>query len=494
MANETEEQGQAAAQTTEESVSFLDRAVAATTQTAPDRTKELLSSLTQQAMDGTVKWDKNLTLTIETAINEIDKKMSSQLSQVMQQDGFKKLEGSWLGLEKLIKNSDIGASLKVKALDVTKLELLEQFENAPAVDRSPLFTQMYQEEYGTAGGEPYGLILGDYEFDHSGEDVDLLRYIAEVAAAGHSPFIAAAPPSMFELNTYETLKEGAPIAPGFDSAAYAAWNSFRESDDARYVALTMPRTMARLPYGENTKSAKSFKYEELGVDSQGNPKPTGNDQIVWSNAAFEMGLKMNQAFSQYGWCTAIRGVENGGKVEALPNLTYLSDAGDLQQQCPTEIDLTDEREKELSDLGFLPLVHYKNTDMGVFIGGQTVQKPKTYTDPQATGNAAISARLPYIMASSRIAHYMKIMGRDWLGSSLESKDIESKLNSWIGQYTNAGAIGNSERAKKPLAESRIEAVEQPGRPGSYSAVAHLRPWLQMEELTTSVRMVTALPG
>ena len=494
MANETEEQGKAAAQTTEESVSFLDRAVAATKQTAPDRTKELLSSLTQQAMDGTVKWDKSLTQTIETAIDEIDKKMSSQLSQVMQQDGFKKLEGSWLGLEKLIKNSDIGASLKVKAMDVTKEELLEQFESAPAVDRSPIFTQMYQEEYGTAGGEPYGLILGYYEFSQSGEDVDLLRYMAEVAAAGHSPFIAAAPPSMFELNTFETLKDGAPIAPGFDSAAYASWNSFRESDDARYVGLTMPRTMARLPYGEKTKSAKKFKYEELGVDSEGNPRPTGNDQIVWSNAAFEMGLKMNQAFTQYGWCTAIRGVENGGKVEALPNLTYLSDAGDLQQQCPTEIDLTDEREKELSDLGFLPLVHYKNTDMGVFIGGQTAQKPKTYTDPQATGNAAISARLPYIMASSRIAHYMKIMGRDWLGSSLESKDIEAKLNSWIGQYTNAGAIGNSERAKKPLAESRIEVVEQPGRPGSYSAVAHLRPWLQMEELTTSIRMVTALPG
>ena len=299
---------------------------------------------------------------------------------------------------------------------------------------------------------------------------------------------------MFELDSYEVFNEGKPVAPAFDSPAFASWNSFRESDDARYVTLTLPQTIARLPYGKKGAATKSIDYEELALDAEGNPRPTGNDQIVWSNAAYDMGLKMTQAYTASGWCTSIRGLENGGKVEALPNLTYKSDAGDIQQQCPTEVNLTDEREKELSDLGFLPLVHYKNSDYAVFIGGQTTQKPKTYVDPDATANAAISARLPFIMASSRIAHYLKIMGRDKLGSNLEATDVERDLNTWIGQFTNPGAIGNEQRAKTPLAESSIQVVEQPGKPGSYSAIAHLKPWLQMESLTTSVRMVAKIPG
>lgn len=477
-----------------ESLSFLDRAISATSQTAPDRTKELLTSLTQEAMSGTVTWDKNLTDTIANAVAAIDKKMSAQLSAIMQQEEFKKLEGSWLGLQKLIRNSALGTSQKVKLLNISKDELLEQFEDAPAVDRSPLFNSLYQHEYGTAGGEPYGLLLGDYEFSQSDEDVALLRYMGEVGAASHAPFIAAASPEMFELNSFTTFDEGKPIAPAFDSPAYASWNSFRESDDARYVALTMPRTMARLPYGDKGKSIKSFNFEELGTDNAGNPKPQSNDEIVWSNAAYELGLNMNKAFEAYGWCTAIRGMDNGGKVEALPNLTYLTDSGDITQQCPTEVNLTDEREKELSDLGFMPLVHYKNTDYGVFLGGQTTQKPKEYTDPDATSNAAISARLPYIMASSRIAHYLKVMGRDNIGSNMEAADIQKQMSEWIAMYTNSGAMGNEERAKTPLAEANISVIEQPGRPGAYSAVAHLRPWLQMEELTTSVRMVASLPG
>jgi len=475
-------------------LSFLDRAIAATTQTTPDATKELISTLMDQATDGTITWDKNLTKTIENAIAAIDEKLSKQLSAVMQQDKFKKLEGSWRGLNKFVRESELGSSLKIKMADYNRDDILEQFEDAPAIDRSPLFNTLYQGEYGTAGGEPYGLLLGDYQFDASDESVSLLRYMGEVAAACHAPFVAAASSNMFELDSYEVFNEGKPIAPAFDSPAYASWNSFRESDDARYVTLTLPQTIARLPYGQKGISTKSFDYEELGTDAEGNPKPTGNDQIVWSNAAFEMGLKMTQAYTASGWCTSIRGLENGGKVESLPNLTFKSEAGDIQQQCPTEVNLTDEREKELSDLGFLPLVHYKNSDYAVFIGGQTTQKPKTYTDPDATSNAAISARLPFIMASSRIAHYLKIMGRDKLGSNLEAADVSRDLNTWISQFTNPGAIGNEQRAKTPLAESAIEVVEQPGKPGSYSAIAHLKPWLQMESLTTSVRMVAKIPG
>ncbi|CAH6782986.1 type VI secretion system contractile sheath large subunit [Vibrio gigantis] len=492
MSTETENQAQPEA--AEGSLSFLDRAIEATTQTPADTTKELFSVLTEQALSGTVTWDKNVTKTIENAISEIDKKLSKQLSEVMQQKDLQKLEGSWRGLQKLVKESELGRDLKIKMVDFTQEELLDQFEDAPAIDRSPLFNAVYQGEFGTAGGEPYGTFIGDYEFSAKDEDVALLRYMGEVAAACHAPFVAAANAEMFEFNDFQTFSEGKPVAAGFDSPAYAAWNSFRESDDARYVTLTLPRTLARLPYGGKGLSTDVFAYEELDTDMDGNPKPKSNDQLVWSNAAYDLGLKMTQAYTASGWCTSIRGLDNGGKVENLPNLTYKSEAGDLLQQCPTEVNLTDEREKELSDLGFLPLVHYKSSNYAVFIGGQTTQKPKTFTDPDATANAAISARLPYIMASSRIAHYLKVMGRDKLGSNLEAPDIKRELQLWIDQYTNAGAIGNEQRAKTPLCESRIEVVEQPGKPGAYSAVAHLRPWLQLEELTTSVRMVAKIPG
>lgn len=489
-----EQQSNEAQAVAEGSLSLLDRAIAATSQTPADTTKELFSVLAEQALSGTVVWDKNVTKTIENAIAELDKQMSRQMSEIMQQNEFQRLEGSWRGLQKLVRESELGPTLKIRLVDFQKEELLDQFEDAPAVDRSPLFDALYQQEFGTAGGEPYGLLIGDYNFTQKDEDVALLRYLGETAAASHAPFLAAAGPEMFEFNSFETFKEGKPVAAGFDSPSYAAWNAFRESDDARYVVLTLPKTLARLPYGDKGLGTKAFHYEELATDAAGNPRPTDNSQLVWSNAAFELGLKMTQAFTAFGWCTAIRGLDNGGKVENLPNLTYQSDAGDLQQQCPIEVNLTDEREKELSDLGFLPLVHYKNTNYGVFIGGQTTQKPKTYTDPDATGNAAISARLPYIMASSRIAHYLKVMGRDKLGSNLEAPDIQRDLQAWIDQYTNSGAMGNAERSKTPLCESRIQVVEQPGRPGAYSAVAHLRPWLQLEELTTSVRMVTKIPG
>ncbi len=482
------------AEAAEGEVSFLERAITATTQTPVDTTKELLSSLTSQALDGTVTWDKNLTLTIEKAIAALDVKISSQLSATMKNPDFQKLEGTWLGLQKLVKNSELGADLKIKLADYTKEELLEQFEDAPAIDRSRLFTMIYQQEFGTAGGQPYGALLGDYEFGYGDEDVALLRYMGEVAAASHSPFIAAASASMFDFKSFETFYEGKPVAAGFDSPAYASWNAFRASDDSRYVALTMPKTIARLPYGKGTVPVKSFDFEELNLDANGKAVPESQDDFVWSNAAYEFGLLLTQAYTKYGWCTAIRGTDNGGKVENLANFTYDSPGGDLQQQCPTEVNFTDEREKELSDLGFLPLVHYKNSNYAVFMGAQTTHKPKTYTDPDATSNAAISARLPYTMASSRIAQYLKVMGRDRVGSNIDAGNIEKELTDWIQQYVNPNAIGNEAKAQYPLVEARVSVVEQAGRPGSYSAIAHLRPWLQMEELTTSLRMVANIPG
>ena len=486
--------GAASGAVEEKEVSLLDRALHATVQTPEDTTKELLSVLTSQAMEGQLAWDQNVGVTIRKAVAEIDKLMSKQMSAIMQNDKFQRLEGSWRGVQKVVRETELGPQQKIKLVDYNKEELLEQFEDAPAVDRSPLFEALYQDEFGTAGGEPYGALIGDYYFGYGDEDVALLTYMAETAAACHAPFIAAAGAEMFEYNSYEAFSEGRPVAAGFDSPAYASWNGFRDSDESRYVTLTLPSTLARLPYGSNGGKAKTFDYHELDTDAEGKQRPKDNSELVWSNAAYEMCQKMNDAFTAFGWCTAIRGLENGGKVEQLPNLTFKSDAGDIQQACPVEVNLTDEREKELSDLGFLPLVHYKNTSHAVFIGSQTAQRPKAYVDADATSNAAISARLPYIMAASRIAHYLKVMGRDMLGSNLEAGDIKADLQAWIDQYTNGGAMGNAERSKTPLAESSIDVIEQPGRPGAYSAVAYLRPWLQLEELTTSVRMVTKIPG
>lgn len=490
--SETEKQadGSASART----VSLLDQALAATASTPQDTTRELLSVLVGQAIEGTVTWDRNVGETIKKTVAKIDELMSRQMSVIMQEAKFRRLEGSWRGLRKVVQESELSRTQKIRLVDFAQQELIEQFEDAPAIDRSPLFHALYQDEYGTAGGEPYGLLIGDYEFGYADDDVALLTYMAETAAACHAPFVAAASPGMFDYRSFESFAEGRPVAAGFDSPQYAAWNAFRDSDEARYVALVLPRTLARLPYGKNGLRAATFDYQELETDAEGNARPRDNSQLVWSNAAYEMALKMNQAFTAFGWCTAIRGLENGGKVESLPTLVYKTDAGDQQQHCPVEVNLTDEREKELSDIGFLPLVHYKNTNYAVFIGSQTTQRPKAFTDPAATENAAISARLPYIMASSRIAHYLKVMGRDQMGSNLEATDIQRNLQAWIDQYTNSGAIGNAERARTPLAESRIQVVEQPGRPGAYSAIAHLRPWLQLEELTTSVRMVTRIPG
>lgn len=478
----------------EVSLSFLERAISVTAQTPEDATKTLLSVLTAQALEGTVAWDKNLTLTISNAIEAIDRKISVQLAAVLQNPAFQKLEGSWLGLRKLIHNSDLGTNLKVKLADYTKDELIDQFESAPSIDRSRFFNMVYQEEFGTAGGLPYGVLIGDYEFGYGDEDVAFLRYMAEVAAASHAPFIAAASTAMFDFTQFNLFLEGKPIAAGFEGPSYAGWNAFRESDDSRYVVLTLPKTLARVPYGAASSQTKAFSFEELPLRENGQQIVSSENNFVWSNAAYEFGLILTRAFTRYGWCTAIRGTENGGKVDGLPNFVYFNEANEQIQLCPTQVNFTDEREKELSDLGFLPLVHYKNTANAVFIGAQSTHKHKTYLDSDATANAAISARIPYTMASSRVAHNLKIMGRDLVGSSLTANDIEKVLDKWIRKYVNASAIGNDSKAKYPLAEAKVNVEEQAGRPGAFSAVAYLKPWLQMEELSTSLRMVANIPG
>jgi type VI secretion system protein ImpC len=496
MAVERTPQTQGAPQATETAeVSLLDQAIGATKQTEPERAQELLRTLTEEALKGTVTYDRNLTVTLNRAIDAIDEQMSRQLAAIMHNDKFRKLEGSWRGLHHLIQSSETSATLKVRVINVSKRDLYRDVSKAVEFDQSQIFKKIYESEFGTPGGEPYGALIGDYEFSNHPEDVELLQHMSQVSAAAFAPFISAAGPQLFGFNDYTELSRPRDLEKIFESQEYAKWRSFRESEDSRFVTLTMPRALARLPYGANTRRIEEFGYEEAPADPNGAPRAMDHDNYCWMNAAYVMGARLTDAFAQYGWCTAIRGAEGGGKVENLPFHTFVSDDGDPDHKCPTEIGITDRREAELSRLGFLPLCHYKNTDYAVFFGAQTTQKPKKYDRPEATANAAISARLPYMMATSRFAHYLKVMARDKVGSFLEASDCEAWLNRWIMNYVNSNKdAGQEMKARYPLAEAKISVKEIPGSPGAYNAVAWLRPWLQMEELTTSLRMVARIPN
>ena len=407
---------------------------------------------------------------------------------------FLRLEGSWRGLHYLVQNSETGTSLKLRVLNVSKRELTRDLSKAVEFDQSQTFKKIYENEFGTPGGEPYGALIGDYEWTNHPDDVETLRLMSNIAAGAFAPFISAAGAGMFGFEDWTELSKPRDLAKIFETSEYAKWRSFRDSEDARFVNLVMPRVIARVPYGKATKPIDEFDYEEAPYDETGTARAMGHHDYCWSNAAYVMGGRLTEAFAKYGFCTAIRGAEGGGKVENLPTHTFTSDDGDSDIKCPTEIGITDRREFELSNQGFQPLCHYKNTDYAVFFGGQTVQKPKKYDRPEATSNAAISARMPYMMASSRFAHYLKVMARDKIGSFMEASNVEGWLNRWIQNYVNTNEnAGQDMKARFPLREARVEVKEIPGKPGSYNAVAYLRPWLQMEELTTSMRMVARIP-
>jgi type VI secretion system protein ImpC len=478
-----------------EGVSILDQVVAATKQTAPDAAQDLMKNLVEQAMSGTVTFDKNISRTFERAIAAIDQKLSEQLNAIMHDPKFLKLEGSWRGLHYLVMNSETSTTLKIRLLNASKRDLSRDLQRAVEFDQSQLFKKIYENEFGTPGGEPYAALIGDYEWTQHPDDIETLRLISNVAAGAFAPFISAAGPGMFGFDSYTELAKPRDLAKIFETSDYMKWRSFRDSEDARFVSLVMPRTLARLPYGAATKQIDEFNYEEAPFDAAGAAKAMDHTEYCWMNAAYAMGTRLTDAFAQYGFCTAIRGAEGGGKVENLPTHVFTSDDGDMDAKCPTEIAITDRREFELSNLGFLPLCHYKNTDYSVFFGAQTAQKPKKYDRPEATANAAISARLPYIMASSRFAHYLKVMARDKIGSFMEASDVERWLNRWILNYVNSNEqAGQETKARYPLREAQVRVQEIPGKPGSYNAVAYLRPWLQMEELTTSLRMVARIPA
>lgn len=497
MSAEQQAAGQAATTTTAEE-SLLDKIVGATKMTERPIAKDLIGNLIAEVTKGTVTFDRNVAKSITSGIEAIDAALSKQLAAIMHHPDFQKLEGAWRGLHYLVQNSETSTMLKIKVLNVSKRELFKDVDRATEFDQSQIFKKLYESEFGSPGGQPYGALIGDYEFTNHPEDVELLSKMSNVAAAAFCPFVTAASPALFGFNNWEELTKPRDLEKIFDTVEYTKWRSFRDSEDSRFVTLAMPRVLSRLPYGSGTKPIEDFNYEEVPLDSKGKPKPVPHEHFAWMNAAYVLGTKMTNAFSQYQWCTAIRGAEGGGKVENLPAFIFRSDDGDLDLKCPTEIGITDRREAELSKVGFLPLCHYKNTDYSVFFGAQTAQKPKKYQGPDgadATANAAISARLPYIMATSRIAHYLKVMARDWIGRFMQAQDCENALNAWIKNYVNSNANATQEmKAKFPLRAAQIKVEEIPEKPGSYKAVAFMQPWLQLEELTTSLRMVARIPA
>ena len=492
-AEEQQQEAQAAAETS--SGGLLDQIVKQMPKSVKkERANDLVSNLVQQVMDGTVKWSKSVTKTVNDAIAQIDSKMSEQLAAVLHHPDFQKLEGSWRGLHHLVMNTETSKQLKLRVLNISKKDLFRDLDKAVEFDQSQIFKKIYESEFGMPGGEPYGAMVGDFEFTNHPDDIDLLEKMSGVCAAAHCPFVSAASESLFGFESWTDLTKPRDIEKIFMAKEYTKWNSFRDSPDSRYVTLVMPRVLARLPYGASTKPIDEFGFEEVELGKDGKAKAVPHENYCWMNAAYVMGAQMTATFAKTGWCTAIRGVENGGKVEGLPAHIFTSDDGDTDMKCPTEVGITDRREAELSKEGFLPLCHFKNTDYSVFFGAQTCQRPQKYDKPDATANAAISARLPYIMASSRIAHFLKCIARDKIGAFTDRQRMQDFLSRWISDYILDDETADAEmKAKFPLAEAQITVEEIPGQPGAYNAVALLRPWLQLEELTTSLRMVAQLP-
>jgi type VI secretion system protein ImpC len=476
--------------------SYLDLALGETEKQGltRDRAKDLMQAVIAEATKGTLTWDKNVTRSIQKGIDAIDEALSKQLAAIMHNPAFQKLEGTWRGLRHLVFESETSTSLKIKVINLPKRDLFKDLDTAVEFDQSQMFKKLYEDEFGMPGGAPFGAVIGDYEFTNHPEDVDLLQKMSGVAAAGFCPFISAASPELFGLKDFTDLSRPRDLAKIFDSNEYTKWRSFRETEDSRYTTLVLPRVLSRLPYGASTKPVDEFNFEEVELDSTGKAKPVPHDNYAWMNAAYVYGTVLTRAFAQTQWCTAIRGKENGGTVAGLPVHLFTSDSGDTKVKCPTEIAITDRRDAELSKLGFLPLCHYKSTDYSVFFGGQTVQKPKQFVSPKDTANSEISARLPYIMASSRIAHYLKMIARDRIGSFMEASDCQDWLTRWISQYVLADDHPSEEMKRRfPLKEAKIEVREIPGKPGAYAATALLRPWLQMEELNAALSMVAEIP-
>jgi type VI secretion system protein ImpC len=425
---------------------------------------------------------------IKTWVARIDAKLTDQVNEILHHPEFQRLEGTWRGLHYLVNQSETGENLKIRVLNVSKRELFRDLERAVEFDQSALFKKVYEDEYGQLGGEPFGMLVADYEFGRDPEDVSLLKRVSNVAAGAHAPVVAAASPKLFGFENFTELTAPRDLKKIFAGEYYIPWNAFRESEDSRYVALTLPHVLGRLPYGEKLTKVEEFTFEE---DVNGKH----HDKYLWMNAAWAYAARITAAFAKYGWMARSRGVEGGGKVEELPVHVFPTDDGDLAMKCPTEIAISDRRENELSDLGFLPLLHCKNKDFAAFLGAQSCQKPKTYFDKFANANAELSAKFNYMLCVSRFAHYLKVMARDKIGSFMEVKECQDWLNQWIKEYAvqNPEDLNDDGKARSPLRDAEVEVREVRGKPGWYEAVAWLRPHFQLENLKMSLRLVAEVP-
>jgi len=488
MAQQSLAQGAATTETTSLLDSIVAQSKVARSDTERVRARDIISELVREVLSGTVVVSDNLSATLDARVAELDELISRQLSTVMHHPDFQKLESTWSGLQYLCKHTSTGALMKIRIFNATKAELVRDFKTAIDFDQSALFKKVYEEEFGTFGGAPFGTLVGDYQISRQPEDMYFVEQMSHVAAAAHAPFLSAASPEMFGLDGFTDLGKPRDMSKVFDTVEYAKWKSFRESEDARYVGLTVPRFLGRLPFSpKDGATVEGFNFVE-DVDGSDHAK------YLWINAAYAFATRLTAAFETYGWCAAIRGVEGGGLVEDLPTHTFKTDEGEVALKCPTEIAITDRREKELSDLGFMPLVHCKNTDYAAFFGAQSTQKPKKYDSDAANANASLSAQLQYMFAVCRIAHYLKSMMRDKVGSFASPGSVEMYLNNWIYQYVTTDDNATQEvKAKYPLREARVDVSEVPGRPGHFRATAFVRPHFQLDELTVSLRLVAELP-
>src|SRR5689334_1728766 len=453
--------------------------------------EQAVRTLAEQALSQTELIGTDVVKSIEAIIAELDRKLSEQVNLILHHPDFQQLEGAWRGLNYLVNNTETDEMLKIRFMNITKNDLgrtLKRYKGT-AWDQSPLFKKIYEAEYGQLGGEPFGCLVGDYYFDHSPPDVELLGEMSKVAAAAHTPFIAGASPSALQMDSWQELANPRDLTKIFTTPEYASWRSLRESEDARYLGLAMPRFLARIPYGAKTNPVEEFDFEE-------DTGAADHSKYTWANSAYAMATNITRSFKLYGWCSRIRGVESGGAVEGLPVHSFPTDDGGVDMKCPTEIAISDRREAELAKNGFMPLLHRKNSDFAAFIGAQSLQKPFEYDDPDATANANLSARLPYLFACCRFAHYLKCIVRDKIGSFKERSDMQRWLQNWITNYVDGDPVNSTEtvKARKPLAAAEVVVEEVEGNPGYYASKFFLRPHYQLEGLTVSLRLVSKLPS
>jgi len=460
-------------------------------ESAATEVQTAVQALVEQALQDTTLVKSDVLDTIESMIAKLDEQLTIQLNEIIHAPEFQKMESAWRGLNYLVFNSETDSSLKIRVMNVAKEELYRDFKVYPGArwDQSPIFKKLYEAEYGQLGGDPYGCLIGDYYFDHSPTDVQLLRDISKVASAAHAPFFAAANSSLLGMDSWNELTNPRDIGKIFDTPDYAAFKSLRESPDARYVGLCMPRVLARLPYGAKSEPVEEFAFEE---DTDGHK----GEKYGWMNAAYAMATNVNRAFKEYGWTVRIRGVQSGGEVINLPTHTFPTDDGGVDLKCPTEIAISDRREAELSKAGLLPLVHRKNTDKAAFIGAQSLYKPRKMDTDEATAADNLSARLPYMFAVSRFAHYLKCMVRDKVGATMEEAQLQRWLQTWIIKYVDGDPKNSTEatKAKLPLAGAKVEVFPDEENPGYYAARFYLRPHYQLEGMDIGLSLVSRLPN